>query len=89
MMDDLFGTIRRAVHKNWDPIGVSELTTELGEYDPYVQGLYKLVYNNASEKEIFDYLWTVETDSIGLQGNRPATERFAKWLWELSRAFAS
>jgi hypothetical protein len=26
---------------------------------------------------VFDYLWTVEKESIGLKGNRKATERFA------------
>ena len=84
-MDNLFETIRRAVHINWDPIGVFELRTEMGEYDFYIKGLYELISKKASEKEIFEYLWTVETNSIGLQGNRSATERFAKWLWDLSK----
>ena len=83
-MNDLFETVRRAVHTNWDPIGVSDLTTEMGEYDSYVPGLCELLRKHASEKEMFEYLWTVETESIGLQGNRQATERFAKGLCGLS-----
>jgi hypothetical protein len=83
-MNDLLETVRRAVHTHWDPIGVSDLTTEMGEYDSYVPGLCELLRKHALEKEVFDYLWTVETESMGLQGNRQATERFAKWLCELS-----
>ncbi len=79
-MSELYETVRRAVHSDWDPIGVSDLTDQMGEYDSYVPGLCDLLSKNASEKEVFDYLWTVETESIGLQGNREATERFASWL---------
>jgi hypothetical protein len=82
-MSDLYETVRRAVHTDWDPIGVADLADEMGEYDSYVPGLCELLRKNASEKEVFDYLWIVETESIGLEGNREATERFAKRLCEL------
>ncbi|GAB4163496.1 MAG: hypothetical protein Tsb009_40000 [Planctomycetaceae bacterium] len=84
VMSELYETVRRAVHFDWDPIGVSDLTDQMGEYDSYVPGLCDLLGKNASEKEVFDYLWTVETESIGLQGNREATERFASWLCNLT-----
>lgn len=82
-MSNLYETVRRAVHTDWDPIGVADLTDEMGEYDSYVPGLCDLLRKHAPEKEVFEYLWTVETESIGLEGNRQATERFAKWLCEL------
>ncbi len=82
-MNNLHETFRRAVHTDWDPIGVGDLTNEMGEYDSYVPALCELLDNNASEKEVFDYLWTVETEAIGLQGNREATTRFAGWLCSL------
>ena len=84
VLSELYETVRRAVHSDWDPIGVSDLTDQMGEYDSYVPGLCDLLSKNASEKEVFDYLRTVETESIGLQGNREATERFASWLCSLT-----
>jgi hypothetical protein len=85
-MSNLYETVRTAVHNDWDPIGVSTLTAEMGEYDPYVPGLCELLRKHASESEIFGYLWAVETESIGLEGNRQATERFAEWLCGLMRS---
>jgi len=82
-MNGLHDIVRRAVHSDWDPIGVADLTDQMGEYDAYIPGLCELLCRHASEKEVFDYLWTVETESIGLQGNREATERFAAWLCNL------
>jgi hypothetical protein len=81
-MSDLYESVRRAVHTDWDPIGVAELCDEMGEYDSYVPGLCELLCERASEKEVFEYLWTVETESLGSEGNRQATERFAKRLCE-------
>ena len=83
-MNDHIETVRRAVNTDWDPIGVSDPTAEMGEYDSYVPALCELLLKHASENEIFEYLWKVETESIGLQGNRQATEQFAKWRCGLS-----
>jgi hypothetical protein len=83
-MSQFYQTVRRAVHVDWDPIGVAEFSEEMGEYDSYVPALCELLGKGASEQEVLAFLWTVETESIGLQGNREATERFAKWLCSLS-----
>jgi hypothetical protein len=83
-MRNLQEVVREAVHTKWDPIGIGESALELGEYDSYVPGLCNLLTSHSSETELFEYLWTVETEWIGLRGNRERTERFAKWLWELS-----
>lgn len=83
-MEDLDDIVREAVHTKWDPIGVGESALELGEYDSYVPGLCNLLRSHPTEAEVFRDLWTIETESIGLRGNREATVRFAKWLWELA-----
>ena len=82
-MSDLYEIVRKAVHFEWDPIGIADLTDEMGEYDTYVLGLCDLLDKNAPEKDVFEYLWTVETEAIGLQGNREATELFASLLCNL------
>lgn len=83
-MSDLYESVRRAVHADWDPIGVAELAREMGEYDSYVPRLCELLSKQASEKEVLEYLWAVETESFGLEGDRQATERFAKRLCDLA-----
>ncbi|MES2792393.1 MAG: hypothetical protein V4719_22440 [Planctomycetota bacterium] len=88
-MSNLFEIVRSIVHKDWNPIGVADLTGEFGEYDSYIPGLCELLRRNASESELFDYLWTVETQSIGLIGDRQATESFAKRLCELRQSQGS
>ena len=75
--------IRLAVHRRWDPIGVSSFTDELGEYDSYIPGLIRLLQTRPDEQKVFDYLWTLETVSMGLNGDRESTRQFAKWLCDL------
>lgn len=82
-MSDLYDAVRKAVHSDWDPIGVADFSDRMGEYDSYVPGLCELLCNNASENEVFRYLWTIETESIGLMGNQKETEIFAVKLCRL------
>jgi hypothetical protein len=35
--------------------------------------------------DLIDYLWWLETECIGLLGNRPATERFAERLLRIAQ----
>ncbi len=82
-MSSFFETVRNAMHLDWDPIGIASLTDEMEEYDSYVPKLCDLLIHNTSEEEIFNYLWTVETESLGLQGDKQATEIFAGKLCRL------
>lgn len=77
----LYAQVRVAVHKQWDPIGVAAYSDEMGEYDGYISGLCALIESNASREKLFEYLWTVETISMGLSGDRLHTEAFADWLF--------
>lgn len=85
MKDDVsYNQLREAIHYKWDPIGVMDYSSEMGEYDSYIPALYDLLKKGATQKEIFDYLWAVETDSIGLEGDREITEKFSVWLFDFS-----
>ena len=77
--------IKQALLKEWDPIGVGEIPEAQDEYDSYVSGVYKLLITRRPQHEIFYYLWTLETQHMGLTGDRQATERFAERLWRLPR----
>jgi hypothetical protein len=77
--------IRDVLLKEWDPIGVAQFAEAQDEYDHYVAEADVLVFGNASADEIFDYLWKIETESMGLPGNRPKTELIARRLLEMRK----
>nr|WP_300311503.1 hypothetical protein [Halomonas sp.] len=91
MMDNrsskLYTAVREATHNQWDPIGVCAYSNEMGEYDGYIPKLCELLLKDASEDEISEFLWIVETESMGLSGDKNATREFSKKLIELREQF--
>ena len=84
--DPLAGTraeIRRVVLYEWDPIGLDNRAEAEGEYDPYVPTISRLVTSGRSADEVFRYLWSIETESMGLKGDFEATRRIAGRLCAL------
>jgi hypothetical protein len=61
----------------WDPIGIAHCPEAQNEYDACVADLYQLLARRAELREVFEYLWSVETVQMGLQGNRSKTEQIA------------
>ena len=76
--------IRQALLQEWDPIGIGTITEAQDEYDSYVPSIYKMLISQKPRHEIFDYLWQLETDHMGLVGDRQATEKFAERLMRVS-----
>jgi hypothetical protein len=58
--------IREALMQDWDPIGVADVPEAQDEYDSYVGPVYRLLVSGASDTELVDYLYTTETDTMGL-----------------------
>lgn len=83
---NLYNSIAEALHYKWDPIGVSGIPQTIGEYDSYVPELYELICQNADRELIFNYLWEVEVQHMGLDGNRVATLAFVDYLKEITKA---
>jgi len=76
----IYLAIQKALIEEWDPIGVRDVPEAQGEYDSYVPMLYDLLLLNKPDEEIFDYLWWVETEHMGLNGEKKGTEDFIKRL---------
>lgn len=72
--------IKQILLKEWDPIGVSEFPEAQDEYDAYVSEVYRLLSRRVGSREVFDYLWWLETAHMGLCGNRQRTEKIAERL---------
>lgn len=77
---DLRSKIREAFLTKWDPIGIGKMPEASNEYDGYIPAMCQLLEGGATHDEVFEFLWTIETETIGLSGNRQATEEFADWL---------
>ena len=82
---NLYISIAEALHYKWDPIGISDIPRAIGEYDSYVPELYELICQNADGEVIFDYLWGIEVQHMGLDGNRAATLAFVDYLKEITK----
>jgi hypothetical protein len=64
----------------WDPIGIKDEPRAQGEYDSYIGGVFNLLTNHSSEKEIGDYLWKVIEERIHIHPQNGATQKAANAL---------
>jgi hypothetical protein len=76
--------IKRVLLQEWDPIGVGDVPEAQDEYDGYVPDVHRLLMRRASLLEVFDYLWQLETEHMGLRGNRAHTQEIADVLVALA-----
>jgi len=76
--------IREILLRDWDPIGVAEVREAQDEYDSYVADVYRLLSRRASANELFEFLWWLETQHMGLVGDRQRTTKVATRLRELA-----
>ena len=65
-------SIRQVLLDAWDPIGVHDVPEAQDEYDGYVGGVYRLLASGPTEKQIVDYLRSIEADAMGLPAADPA-----------------
>jgi len=79
----LHKAIHNALIEEWDPIGVRNIPEAQDEYDLYIPTIYKLLISKKLKHELFEYLWWLETEHMGLIGDRQATEKFAEDLLKL------
>ncbi len=82
---NLYKSIAEVLHYKWDPIGVSDNPRAIREYDSYVPELCELICQNADGDVIFDYLWAIEVQHMGCDGNRAATLAFVDYLKEITK----
>jgi hypothetical protein len=77
-------SIRAVLLHDWDPIGIQDVREAQDEYDSYVGGVYRLLVSGASEEEIVEHLWQIETITIGLStGDREKLRPVARRLRSL------
>ena len=81
---EIQNNIREVLKKNWDPIGVAGEPGAQDEYDGYIGGVYRLLANGASEKQIIDHLYKIETEYMELESSEKALKEVAEALRKIS-----
>jgi hypothetical protein len=76
-------SIREILFYDWDPIGINDCGPD-DEYDSYVGGIYRLLASGADEYKIIERLYQIETNSMGLNGNREYLKSVAEKLIKLN-----
>ena len=79
----IYGKLREFLLSEWDPIGVGSIPEAEDEYDDYIPGLMRLMDQNSNESGIFQYLWEIETERMGLGMDRQHTERCSEKIARL------
>lgn len=75
--------IRGILLREWDPIGVADLAEAQDEYDSYISKIHGMLIRHEPRYNLIDHLWWIETDNMGLAGNRQRTEAIADRLLAL------
>ena len=75
--------IRTILLNEWDPIGVSQIPEAQDEYDSYVGELHRLLITHADRHVLVAHLWRIETQHMGLSGNRQHTDGIVQRLLQL------
>ena len=80
----IMNEIKTILLKEWDLIGIQDIPEAQDEYDSYILSIYQLIQLKKSEEEVFNYLWRIETEHMGLSGNKQHTKTIAHKLIQLS-----
>jgi hypothetical protein len=72
--------IREILLRAWDPIGIGDIAGAQDEYDTYIPGIYGRLIHRISEQKLFDHLWQIEIEQMGLAGDRGKTQQAVKTL---------
>ena len=63
---EVMQAIREVLMRDWDPIGVASHPEAADEYDSYIASVYRILVDTRSEDELVDFLFRMETETMGL-----------------------
>ena len=72
--------IRQILLHDWDPVGVADVLQAQDEYDSYIARIYAMLIRHEPRHKLVEHLWLIETEYMGLAGNRQRTEVTAERL---------
>ena len=69
--------IRNVLLREWDPIGVADEPAAQDEYDGYIPAIIGMLIRDEPRRRLFDRLRWIETEQMGLIGDRERTDAVA------------
>ena len=75
--------IRRVLMERWDPIGISDQVACADEYDSYIGGALKLLFENGSDKDLAEYFRQIAREKMELTPDEDAIASTVKALREI------
>ena len=81
---EVMQTIRSALMRHWDPIGVADVPEAADEYDNYIGSVYRILAGSRSEDELVEFLFRTETETMGL-GSASQKELHDERLHDVAR----
>ena len=69
---ELTAMVRVSLWRDWDPIGINNISDADDEYDSYVGSVCSLLLSGADSATIRQHLSKIETDYIGLSPPCPS-----------------
>ena len=82
MKDEIAKKIDNFLFYEWDPIGINHENYGFDEYSNYVSHIHDFL-NLKDINQLFDLMWYIETNYIGLRGNFEHTKKSAEKLYQL------
>jgi hypothetical protein len=58
--------IDRILWEVWDPIGVHDIPQARDEYHSYIDGIYEMLIQCATERELAAHLYTIASETMGM-----------------------
>lgn len=71
--------------RDWDPIRVVDIPEAHDEYNMYADGVAGILMRGEPKQKLVESLWTIETENMGLDGNRTRVESAAIRLLQVRR----
>lgn len=79
----LMEQLRHICIEDWDPIGIKYYVEAYDEYDSYIPELCKMLVENKTEKDIFEYLLRIERDHMSLSPQLKTIHKVAQKIYNL------
>jgi hypothetical protein len=77
------GAIREVLMREWDPIGAADVAQLQTVYDEYINHIYGILIRPDPKDKLVEFLWSVETEIMGLYGTFERTERTVDLLLKI------
>ena len=80
---ELTTMVRVALWRDWDPIGVNNISDADDEYDSYVGSICSLLLSGADAHQIRQHLSRIETEYMGLSSQCPQLSHLDEFVTQL------